>query len=129
MLELSAGQIDCYDETPLGFRHGPKSIVNADTLVVLLNSHFGYRKHFENDLTKELSNDNKTEHVYVLSKLLQLDDGCLSDVWLSFPYIVYCQALAFYKALALNVTPDNPCPSGEVNRVVQGVNIYPYESN
>jgi len=97
--------------------------------VVLLNSHFGYREKYENDLTEELQNDNKTDHVYALNKLLQLNDVSLNDVWLSFPYIVYCQALAFYKSLALSVTPDNPCPSGEVNRVVQGVNIYPYESN
>jgi tagatose-6-phosphate ketose/aldose isomerase len=48
-------------------------------------------------------------------------------VWLSFPFIFYCQCLAFYKALCLEISPDNPCPSGEVNRVVQGVNIYPVE--
>ena len=39
------------------------------------------------------------------------------------------QMTFFYVDMLLNVTPDNPCPSGEVNRVVQGVNIYPYESN
>ena len=49
----------------------------------------------------------------------------MTDVWSAFPYIVYCQTLAFYKALQLGVTPDNPCPGGEVNRVVQGVTIYP----
>lgn len=30
------------------------------------------------------------------------------------------------KSLQLGLTPDNPCPSGEVNRVVQGVTIYPF---
>jgi tagatose-6-phosphate ketose/aldose isomerase len=30
------------------------------------------------------------------------------------------------KSLSLNITPDNPCPTGEVNRVVQGVTLYPY---
>ena len=49
----------------------------------------------------------------------------ISDVWTAFPYIVYCQTLAFYKALQLGISPDNPCPGGEVNRVVQGVTIYP----
>ena len=24
------------------------------------------------------------------------------------------------------ISPDDPCPSGEVNRVVKGVTIYPY---
>ncbi|MEF9921096.1 MAG: adhesin, partial [Erysipelotrichaceae bacterium] len=36
------------------------------------------------------------------------------------------QVLALFKALSYNITPDNPCPSGEVNRVVKGVIIYPY---
>jgi hypothetical protein len=49
----------------------------------------------------------------------------IADVWTAFPYIVYCQTLAFYKALQLGISPDNPCPGGEVNRVVQGVTIYP----
>nr|WP_170140351.1 hypothetical protein [Xenorhabdus cabanillasii] len=26
----------------------------------------------------------------------------------------------------LGLSPDNPCPTGEVNRVVKGVQIYPY---
>ena len=36
------------------------------------------------------------------------------------------QVLALFKSLSYDITPDNPCPSGEVNRVVQGVTIYPY---
>ena len=48
------------------------------------------------------------------------------DIWLSLPCLVYGQMLAFYKALALGVAADNPCPGGQVNRVVQGVRIYPY---
>ena len=30
---------------------------------------------------------------------------------------------------ALGITPDNPCPTGEVNRVVKGVILYPYTLN
>lgn len=120
MLELSAGKVDCYSESPLGFRHGPKSIVNNETLVVMLSSLSDYRIPYETDLLDELERDKQTKLIY------QLGHKGLSDIWLSFPYIVYCQALAFYKALDCNVTPDNPCPTGEVNRVVQGVTIYPF---
>jgi tagatose-6-phosphate ketose/aldose isomerase len=34
--------------------------------------------------------------------------------------------LALYKSLSYNITPDNPCPTGEVNRVVKGVILHPY---
>jgi hypothetical protein len=33
---------------------------------------------------------------------------------------------AVLKSLSMNITPDNPCPTGEVNRVVKGVILYPY---
>lgn len=121
MLELTAGRIDCYFESPLGFRHGPKSIIDQDTLVIMLSSLSEYRIGYETDLLNELEREKQTRHIYQLGHL------GLSDVWLSFPYILYCQALAFYKSLDCGVTPDNPCPSGEVNRVVQGVTIYPFE--
>jgi tagatose-6-phosphate ketose/aldose isomerase len=29
----------------------------------------------------------------------------------------------------MGITPDNPCPTGEVNRVVKGVILYPYTMN
>ena len=35
MLELTDGQVVAVADSPLGFRHGPKTILNADTLVVL----------------------------------------------------------------------------------------------
>ena len=36
------------------------------------------------------------------------------------------QAFAFHSSIALGNTPDNPSPTGEINRVVQGVTIYPF---
>lgn len=38
MLELTAGKVVANFDTPLGFRHGPKSIVNKETLIVLFLS-------------------------------------------------------------------------------------------
>ena len=50
----------------------------------------------------------------------------LENVLLGFDYIVFAQTLAVLKSLSLGITPDNPCPTGEVNRVVKGVTLYPY---
>ncbi len=127
MLELSAGKIDCYAESPLGFRHGPKFTINRNTMVVMLHSNHPYRVQYDKDLLNELIKDRQTAHIYSPNDLRPLANSDLEDVWLSFPYIVYCQLLAFYKSISLDLTPDNPCPSGEVNRVVQGVAIHPFE--
>ncbi|MEX0297883.1 MAG: SIS domain-containing protein [Kordiimonas sp.] len=128
MLELTAGKIDCYAESPLGFRHGPKFTINRNTMLVFLNSGDEYRAQYDNDLLKEVIKDRQTDHIYSPDDIVSLAGSTLGDAWLAFPYIVYCQLLAFYKSMSLGLTPDNPCPSGEVNRVVQGVKIYPFES-
>tara|TARA_R110002096_G_scaffold432240_1_gene648616 strand:- start:26393 stop:27520 length:1128 start_codon:yes stop_codon:yes gene_type:complete len=125
MLELTAGKVDCYFDSPLGFRHGPKLIINKDTLVVLLNSVDPHCKKYDRDLIAELKRDQITNHIIELSDIVNLGEADIEDIWLSFPYIIFCQMLAFEKSLAVGVTPDNPSPTGEANRVVQGVTIYP----
>lgn len=128
-LELTSGRIGSYFESPLGFRHGPKSLVDADTQIVVLKSTDPYSQQYDLDLVRELRTDGQALAIAVLDATLwnspSPSELNLSDVWTAFPYIVYCQTLAFYKALQLGICPDNPCPGGEVNRVVQGVTIYP----
>lgn len=48
------------------------------------------------------------------------------NMFLGFDYIIAAQTLALFKSLSYDITPDNPCPSGEVNRVVKGVILHPY---
>jgi tagatose-6-phosphate ketose/aldose isomerase len=129
VLELTAGQVLSYCESPLGFRHGPKSLMNDTTEVILLASSDSYTKSYDQDLLAELRRDNQALTIIELSKTIFNQPEDLTDVWASLPYILYCQILAFFKSMQANITPDNPCPSGEVNRVVQGVTIYPLENN
>ncbi|WZU01993.1 hypothetical protein MGH68_02585 [Erysipelothrix sp. D19-032] len=42
--------------------------------------------------------------------------------------VMYAQIFSLYQSIKLNKSPDNPWPSGLVNRVVQGVIIYPYHN-
>ncbi|MBN8430671.1 SIS domain-containing protein [Microbulbifer salipaludis] len=126
MLELTAGKVDCHAESPLGFRHGPKSMLDDKTLVVLLQSNDAYCRRYDDDLLAELKKDGTTP--WILCPADFADTSALAEAWLALYYIVVAQALSFYKSLALGITPDNPCPTGEVNRVVQGVTIYPLES-
>ena len=130
-LELSAGQILSYFESPLGFRHGPKSLVDADTQLILLQSADPYTRQYDLDLYAELQRDNLALRIDMLT-VQQLTaaappaPSCLTDDWLGLLHILWCQTLACFKAMQLGVAPDTPCPGGQVNRVVQCVSIHAY---
>jgi tagatose-6-phosphate ketose/aldose isomerase len=127
-LELTAGKVLSYCESPLGFRHGPKSLVTNRTEIVLLSSSDSYSEKYDTDLWNELVRDDKALSIVRLDQQTFAQDVALDDIWAGLPYIVYCQILSFFKSIDFEISPDNPCPSGEVNRVVQGVTIYPLAS-
>ena len=139
MLELTAGRVVTMYDTPLGFRHGPKSIIDDNTITVVYLSDDPYTRQYEVDLIKEMSGQRKgNKIVAVMSKV---DDavaalvdytvvydleGATASVLLGLDDILFAQTLAVLKSLSMRITPDNPCPTGEVNRVVKGVTLYPY---
>jgi tagatose-6-phosphate ketose/aldose isomerase len=49
-----------------------------------------------------------------------------SDLALCYPYAMFAQMLACLQSLNLGLRPDVPNARGVVNRVVQGVSIYPW---
>ena len=135
-LELTAGHVVALHESPLGFRHGPKILINESTLVVHLCSTDARAVPYERDLLRELHRDSGAAALVELSADSVTVGAAapggagpapLEDAWLSLVYIVYCQMLAFFKALAVGVQADNPCPTGEVNRVVNGVEIHSFD--
>ena len=135
LLELTDGQVVALFDSPLGFRHGPKTIVDADTLIVVLLSNDARARRYDLDLLRELRNDGRAGRVLALSGLPEPELGgdCLvlhgaaqaADLALALPYILFCQAFALLQSLALGLHPDTPSVSGTVNRVVRGVTIYP----
>ncbi|KGJ88401.1 MULTISPECIES: SIS domain-containing protein [Colwelliaceae] len=128
VLELTAGQVLSYCESPLGFRHGPKSLMDETTEVIFFSSSDDYTKQYDQDLLAELHRDDQALAITTLTKESFAHSEELIDVWAGLPYILYCQILAFFKSMQANITPDNPCPTGEVNRVVQGVTLYPLKA-
>lgn len=135
LLELTAGKVVAAFDSPLGFRHGPKSIVDDETLVVVYISNNPYTRKYDLDLLSELRRDKKASQVLAVTSKLDdvVTDGefihidgmdSASDVELIFPYLIVAQIYSFHHSLELGNTPDNPCPTGEVNRVVQGVTIH-----
>jgi tagatose-6-phosphate ketose/aldose isomerase len=137
LLELSDGKVVALAETPLGFRHGPKTIVNDKTLIVMFLGNDVHASRYEQDVLKELRSDGVAARVVALHSGaligVSADDLVLtgaahaSGLALCFPYIVFAQAFAFLKSLSLGLRPDTPNARGVVNRVVQGVSVYPWK--
>jgi tagatose-6-phosphate ketose/aldose isomerase len=142
MLELTAGKVATMYDSHLGFRHGPKSIIDDNTLTVAYLSDDEYRRTYELDLIKEMSGQRKGNKIAVVYNkacpgieelvdyAIQIDVGCeMENIMLGLDFIMFAQILAVMKSLSMGITPDNPCPTGEVNRVVKGVILYPYTLN
>ena len=142
MLELTAGKVATMYDSQLGFRHGPKSIIDDNTLTVAYLSDDEYRRRYELDLIKEMSGQRKGNKIAVVynrecEEVKELVDYTvkfnvgedMENIMLGLDYVMFAQTLAVMKSLSMGITPDNPCPTGEVNRVVKGVILYPYTLN
>ncbi|MEV0797489.1 SIS domain-containing protein [Kribbella sp. NPDC050281] len=134
LLELTAGKVISFYDTPLGFRHGPKAVLKDGTLAVVYLSNDAYTRQYDHDIVEELRAAIGAENVLAVSA--QADDAeCwqidgvadVDDAVLTLPFVVIAQLLALRFSVALGRTPDNPFPDGEVNRVVQGVTIHPLQ--
>lgn len=141
MLELTGGQVVAIHESSLGFRHGPKSILSGNSVVVIFISQDPYTRKYDLDILRELAVGKLGAKIVVLSEtndaevedladlFISVNAGSNSfsnDFYLALLYIIFAQVLAVKKSIHLGYTPDNPSPSGAISRVVQGVTIYEY---
>jgi len=136
LLELTDGKVVALADSTLGFRHGPKTVINDKTLVVVMVSNDTYTRAYDLDLLAELRRDKRAGAILALSARNEgLPDGDNvvyeglgehSDFELAFAHILVAQSFALLQSLALGLTPDRPNASGVVNRVVQGVTIHPW---
>ncbi|HLT44821.1 MAG TPA: SIS domain-containing protein [Luteimonas sp.] len=133
--ELTNGAVATCFDSPLGFRHGPKTFLTERTLVLVFVSNDPYTRRYDHDLIDELRHDGCAARVLEISAqpreqamadtlaVPALADA--ADVDLLWPYAAIAQVYAFLASRALGLSPDNPNRQGTVNRVVQGVRIYP----
>lgn len=132
MLELTAGQVVAFFDSPLGFRHGPKALVDDETLVVVFQSAEEYTAQYDDDIVAELRAAHPTHVVRVGVQEAPIDQDFMlgaptaPDALRAVSLIVFAQLLALDTSMNLGCTPDNPFPNGSVNRVVQGVRIHPF---
>lgn len=134
--ELTDGQLVCKHDSFLGFRHGPRAIVNEKTLMVYLFSQDSHVRKYENDLAysiaqeprgicslavgtncdTEENNSDRQSHITIQANS--------SNLFYPVAATLIGQLLGYYRSLYLGLDPDNPSVSGAISRVVQGVTIY-----
>jgi len=137
ILEMTAGQFPAIAETYLGLRHGPMSFIRENTQVICLMSNDQRNRPYEEDLIRELraknlgylvgvchhdgrDNGNRLPFDEVIPSLLpQAPD----EIRTPFE-ILGAQLLGYHLSVRVGLNPDNPSPSGVINRVAQGIRIY-----
>ena len=136
--ELTDGAVVCKFDCFLGFRHGPKAVVNSKSIVVYLMTNQEEVQRYERDLVKQVdANNTPVAQVIVIGgKAPELPD-VKADLVVRMPYgyedntfygivpfVVVGQLLGFYASKAHGLNPDAPSVSGNIHRVVEGVTIY-----
>ncbi len=132
--ELTDGAVMCAFDSFLGFRHGPKALVNPDSLLVYLVSPIEKVRRYEIDLIHQIqANNNVKASVVVCTK----DPGVPSDLTIELgftdampacygcvAYVIAGQMLGMFKSINSGLCPDTPSVSGNISRVVEGVTLY-----
>lgn len=132
--ELTNGAVATCFDSPLGFRHGPKTFITDKTLVMVFVSNDPLTRQYDHDLLEELRQDGCAARIIEVAArrrepqapdtLLVPGMSAASDIDLLWPYVAVAQIYAFNASRALGLSPDSPNKQGTVNRVVQGVRIH-----
>lgn len=137
--ELTDGRVICAFNSFLGFRHGPRAVVNSETLLVYLFADDENSRKYEFDLVRQINSSNKglaqiaISHKPVKIEGVKFDlNICFGDEkepeaeieYLCVVEVLLAQLLGYYKSLSIGLDPDNPSVSGTISRVVEGVKIY-----
>ncbi|WP_410566808.1 SIS domain-containing protein [Amycolatopsis sp. cmx-4-61] len=137
-LELTRGEVVGLADSALGFRHGPKSVLDERTVAVIFLSTEPHTRAYDVDIARELVQSLGEERVVVVGGEADGEFGGARSWPVPVPAglpvagyallaVIAAQTTALACSLALGITPDNPFPEGEVNRVVQGVVIHDFE--
>lgn len=132
LLELTDGAMVTTFDSTLGFRHGPKTFVNGETLVLVFVSNDPLTRAYDRDMIEELRRDGVAAAVLAVSAQGEVGDTVPAagleqapDCDLLFAYVIPAQLFALHASLSRGLTPDTPNKAGTVSRVVAGVRIHP----
>lgn len=133
--ELTDGNVICLFDSFLGFRHGPKAVLNDKTLLVYLFSDDEMVFKYERDLVNQINEQiNPVAQIYVSNSEKHFDDITfqlkmipnkpVKHIYDVLLFVLVGQLLGLFKSYQYNLDPDNPSKNGKIARVVEGVIIY-----
>jgi len=137
--ELTDGKVICKNDTYLGFRHGPKAVINGSTIIIYLLSNNKQVSAYEMDLMKSIDElKSGTFRIAIIESppecgivpadlVINFSDNCdtsIDEDFLAVSSILPAQIIGFFKSRSLGLSPDSPSQRGAIHRIVQGVNIY-----
>ncbi|MBR5905806.1 MAG: SIS domain-containing protein [Bacteroidales bacterium] len=133
--ELTDGTVMCAFDSFLGFRHGPKAVINKDTLIVYLVSPNPDVRRYEMDLMKTIRKQGRyVATVTICQQPVECPETELMietmlpagfpDIYGCVSYLFVAQLLGYYKSIFFGLSPDSPSKDGNISRVVEGVTLY-----
>lgn len=131
VLELTAGRVVTAWDSTLGFRHGPKAVIDDDTAVYVFLSSGDPTRKYDQDIAAEIRAQFPTIRVTTIGQPMSGADAPdiafvtgLDDVWNTPVAILVAQRLsaAWSQSLGLNV--DDPFAGRNLTRVVSNVRLY-----
>lgn len=133
VLELAQGQIPTLWDSTLGFRHGPKAIVDADTRIYVFVSSDPHTRRYDMDAVNEIR-AQFGDHTAVVFGASDIHPDRVvptvgNDVWSSVLHVLAAQIHAVSWSDELGVNVDNPFAEGNLSRVVAGVTLYPFKAD
>jgi tagatose-6-phosphate ketose/aldose isomerase len=131
MLEMTAGRVTTLCETYLGFRHGPMSFAQQETLIVAFLSSSPTLRAYEADLLQELDRKKLGLSKLIVGEKIPAEMLRNGDVVIEAPglaelgdqdsatiHVVVAQLLGFFRCLEEGLRPDSPSEDGIIQRVV-----------
>jgi len=131
-LELTAGRVATAWDSPLGFRHGPKAIVNEFTSVYVLLSADPQARRYDMDAAAEIAAQFRSARLVRLGAAETGPEIVVptvgNDAWSAVLHVLVAQLLAVAWSDRLGLHVDNPFEGATtLTRVVAGVRLYPFE--
>jgi tagatose-6-phosphate ketose/aldose isomerase len=137
MLEMTAGRVTTLCETYLGFRHGPMSYAQQETLIVAFLSSNSVLRAYEVDLLQELDRKKLGLSKLIVGEKIPAAVLRNGDVAIECPglaelgdqdsatiHVIVGQLLGFFRCLEEGLRPDSPSEDGIIQRVVEKFTLH-----
>lgn len=127
VLELSAGRTATQWDSCLGFRHGPKALVDDHTHVFVLLHPDPHTARYDRDIAAEIRAQFPAIEVTTIGPggdiPIESSGEVRADAVL---YVLPAQVLAARWSAGLGLPVDDPFEGRNLSRVVAGVTLYPF---